>query len=538
MESRLVFVYTGDVKTIVVQENSSRKQREMQVVMPLDLGLRIEADDKVRTLIEVTERMDYRKLTGTYQRQPRKSEATPRQMFQIVLLSFMMERYTTRNIESACKNDIRFMYLLQGKRAPHHSKVARFIGDHLCGEVAEDLFYQLAMLLAERGEIVFKNLFVDGTKIEANANRYSFVWAKATNKYEARADEKLAKLQERLTVEYGIVHSAAEACAKALKEIAQMRGISFVQGRGKRKTQIQLDTEELDELLVTKAKYAGYKEVFKGRNSFSKTDPDATFMRMKEDHMKNGQLKPAYNVQLGVEGEYIVGAHVCAERSDELALRGLLERMEAGLKRRHESVVADAGYESEENYKLLEERKQRAYIKPQNYESSKKRKYRTNAYLRDNMPYDPKADTYTCPAGNVFERIGEAQRKRGPNFETTVTIYECFGCIGCPQKALCTKAQSNRKMEVSKDFHALRQASLERITTEEGKVLRLNRSIQVEGTFGVLKQDYGFRRFLRRGEGNVFTEVLLYAMAYNLSKLHNKMLRNQAGCTIHLLNSA
>lgn len=418
------------------------------------------------------------------------------------------------------------------------ARVARFIRDHLQGEVAEDLFYQLVTLLGEQGEIGFENLFVDGTKIEANANRYSFVWAKTTNKYEARVDEKLVKLLERLTVEYGIVRVEAEAYKDALEKIREARGEFFAQGRGKRKTKLQRDMEKLDELLSRKARYAGYRRTFKGRNSFSKTDPDATFMRMKEDHMKNGQLKPGYNLQLGVEGEYIVGAHICAERSDELALSGLLERMDAALKKKHETIVADAGYESEENYKLLEGRKQIAYIKPQNYEKSKTKHYRTNAYLRDNMHYDPVADTYTCPAGNIFECIGETKRKRSSGFETSIAIYECLGCSGCQQKALCTKSQGNRKMEVSKDFLALRQAALERITTDRGKTLRLNRSIQVEGVFGVLKQDYGFRRFLRRGEGNVFTEVLLYAMAYNVNKLHNKKMRNQDGCTIHLLNSA
>lgn len=510
----------------------------MQVVLPLDLGLRIEADDKVRTLIEVTERMDYGKLAGTYQRQPRRSEATPKQMFQVVLLGFMIERYSTRKIESACRNDIRFLYLLAGKRAPEHSKIARFIKDHLQGAVAEDLFYQLVMLLAEQSEIAFENLFVDGTKIEANANRYSFVWAKSTSKYEARANEKLAALLERLSLEYGILRESREEYPAALEKIREAREIHFVHGRGKRKTQLQRDVEELNGLLARKEKYERYNATFKGRNSFSKTDPDATFMRMKDDHMRNGQLKAGYNLQIGVEGEYIVGASICAERSDELALFGLLERMDASLKRKHEAVVADAGYESEENYKRLEERAQVAYIKPQNYEKSKTRKYRTNAYLRDNMPYDPAADTYICPAGNTFERIYETKRKSKSGYEAALTVYECFGCNACAQKALCTRAKGNRRLQVSKDFVALRAASLERITTDWGKTLRVNRSIQVEGAFGVLKEDYGFRRFLRRGEANVFTEILLYAMAYNVNKLHNKMKKNQTGCTIYLFNSA
>jgi transposase len=509
----------------------------MQVVMPLELGIRIDAEDKVRTLIEVTERMDYGKLAGTYKRQPRRGEATPKQMFQIVLLGFMVGLYSTRKIESACRNDIRFMYLLGGCKAPEHSKVARFIRYHL-REAAEELFYQMVILLEEYGEVSFENLFVDGTKMEANANRYSFVWAKSTSKYEARANEKLAALMERLTKEYGIVRQKAGRYREALEEMRQARGICFSYGRGKRKTQLQRDMEELDGLLARKAKYAEYNAVFKGRNSFSKTDPDATFMRMKDDHMRNGQLKPGYNLQLGVEGEYIVGAHICTERSDELALLGLMERMDAGVKKKHRAVVADAGYESEENYKRLKERGQEAYIKPQNYERSKTRRYRNDAYLRDNMPYDAAKDTYACPAGNVFEPICETRRKSKSGYESAVTVYECSDCAGCPQKALCTRAKGNRRLFVSKEFLALREMSIERIATDWGKTLRVNRSIQVEGAFGVLKEDYGFRRFLRRGEGNVFTEILLYAMAYNVNKLHNKMMQNKSGCTVHLLSSA
>jgi transposase len=312
----------------------------------------------------------------------------------------------------------------------------------------------------------------------------------------------------------------------------------FVHGRGKRKSQLQRDTELLENSLARKAKYRDYNATFKGRNSFSKTDRDATFMRMKEDHMLNGQLKPGYNLQLGVEGEYIVGVDISSERSDQNTLLSLLDRIEMGCEKRHACVVADAGYESEENYLGVQQRGQIAYIKPQNYEKSKTRKYRTNAYLRENMPYDAQTDSYTCPAGKTFEPIYETQRRSKTGYEATISVYECFACQGCTQKKLCTRAKGNRRLQVSKQFAALRQTALERITSPEGKMLRRNRSIQSEGAFGVLKQDYGFRRFLRRGEQNVFTETLLYAMAYNIDKLKNKLKANKSGCTLHLLSSA
>ena len=159
---------------------------------------------------------------------------------------------------------------------------------------AEHLFYQLTDYLLEKGEISLANVFVDGTKIEANANRYSFVWKKFTNKYESRLDEKMSKMVEELTGRYLMeIPSGAtfEECLDILKTIAQEKNIVFVYGRGKRKSQLQRDIETLEGCIARKTKYTGYNKTFKGRNSFSKTDKDATFMRMKDDHMMNGQLK-------------------------------------------------------------------------------------------------------------------------------------------------------------------------------------------------------------------------------------------------------
>ena len=154
------------------------------------------------------------------------------------------------------------------------------------------------------------------------------------------------------------------------------------------------------------------------------------------------------------------------------------------------------------------------------------------------MPYDPITDTYTCPEGNLFSYIYTTKRKSTNGFESTITVYECQGCANCSQKKLCTRAKDNRRIYVSKDFIALRKESLARITSDTGKVLRLNRSIQSEGAFGVLKQDYGFKRFFRRGATNVFTEVTIFAIAYNINKLHGKKNRKFSGVIMHQLKSA
>jgi len=511
-------------------------------MLPMDVGIKIESTEAVRLLLEISERLDYNVLHAAYDRMPRATEATPKQMFQLVILGFMEDVTSTRKLESSCKHDIRFMYVLQGKPAPDHNRFWSFIKHRLQGEVIENLFYQLVDYLLELGEIDLANLFIDGTKIEANANRYSFVWKKSINKYEARLDVKMSELLKELVGRYLMEipsDSTAEDCLTTLNALAATRNITFVHGRGKRKTQLQRDIETLESYLTRKSKYTGYNATFKDRNSFSKTDTDATFMRMKDDHMMNGQLKPGYNLQLGVSGEYIVGVDVNSERSDKQTLIPLLDRMDKGLGgKRFESVTLDAGYESEENYKALKSRKQAAYIKPQNYEKSKTRKYKTNAYLRENMPYDSETDTYTCPAGHLFTYLYTTKKRNSSGFESTITVYECNNCSLCPQKKQCTRAEGNRKISVSKDFIALRQEALERITSTKGKILRLNRSIQSEGAFGVLKQDYRFKRYSRRGMTNVLTETILYSIAYNINKLHAKIKRKLSGVTIHKLKPA
>ena len=524
----------------IQQGNNTSNEEPYQLMLPFDIEVKIEASEAVRLMLEITERLDYSKLKASYTRQPSEKEASPKQMFQLVVLGFMEGNYSTRKLESASKHDIRFMYVLRGKKAPDHNRFWSFIKHRLQGKVAENLFYQVTSYLEEAGEIDYTNVFVDGTKIEANANKYSFVWKKSTNKYEARLDAKTENLLREISQEYPEIKFDASSgeCLAQLKALVKKKNISFVYGRGKRKTQLQRHIETLESHIARKTKYQGYKQIFKNRNSFSKTDTDATFMRMKDDHMMNGQLKPAYNLQLAVEGEFIVGLDISSERSDMATLIPLLERMEKGNGKKHENVTADAGYESEENYKALKSRNQTAYIKPANYERSKKRKYRTNAYLRENMPYDPITDTYICPQGKPFSSIYTTKRKSVSGFESTITVYECQACMDCPQKKLCTRAKGNRRIQVSKDFIALRKEALARITSDEGKVLRFNRSIQSEGAFGVLKQDYGFKRFLRRGATNVFTEATIFAIAYNINKLHSKKNRKFSGVIIHQLKSA
>jgi hypothetical protein len=307
-----------------------------------------------------------------------------------------------RQIQKRCERDINYIWLLDSAAAPEFNRFERFRRNHL-GKCADTLLAQLVQKLAALDEIRFEHLFVDGTKIEANANKYSFVWKKSVTKYETRLLAKLERKIPQLCEQYGIMAATEEDL------LLQMEGkmvTSFVHGRGKRKSQLQRDIEELQGLLQRKEKYSGYQGTFGDHNSFSKADPDVTFMHMKEDHMRNSQLKPGYNIQFGVEGEYIVGVDVSSERNDQNALIPLLEQMEEQLGTKYQDVTADAGYESEENYSYLEEKKVGCYIKPANYERSKTKKFKSNMSLRENMNYDALMHT-----ANLIERKLKAEIK-------------------------------------------------------------------------------------------------------------------------------
>ena len=502
-------------------------------------------DDSVRLLYDVTEGLNYTELYKTYSTKGRNPVILPETMFRIILYGYMEGIYSSRSLAKACRRDINFKWLLQGQQPPGHNSIARFRSNKLKNCI-DNLFNQFIAKLSELGEIKFQHIFIDGTKIEANANRYSFVWKKSIDKFEYKLQEKTSKLLDSISSEFKIscttdndkiAVSEAKEVLEQLNSLKIEQGIEFVFGKGKRKSKLQKFTEELLHFIDKQSEYDNYNAIFNERNSFSKTDHDATFMHMKEDHMKNGQLKPAYNIQIGVEGEYIVGIDISSERSDQLTFIPFLEKLETGLGVQYESVIADAGYESEENYTHLEKNNQQSYIKPASYEKSKTLKFKNDISKVENMTYLEDEDSYICAAGKKLLFKGTTHKKSKSGFLSVKYIYQCEDCTGCAIKEKCTKAKGNKQIHVAKEFLRLRKNSLKNITSPKGVVLRMNRSIQVEGAFGIIKQDYGFRRFLMRSNSKVYTEFLLMAFGYNINKLHNKTIQNRKGKLLHKVDS-
>lgn len=483
------------------------------MVFLLNSEFTIPENAPVRLTSDQLEELDYTALCNTYSPNGRKSAADPRVLFKVLVYGYQCGVYSSRKLEEACIYRLDFKWLLEDNRAPDHTTLARFRTGH-CKEVIEDLFYQYARLLEKQGETDHKTVFIDGSKLESRAGRYTFVWRK-------KIEKSLAKVQAELASIGGF--TSLVSVRRFLRK--KKKQIHFVHGSGRRKSRMQRFWEKVNELAIRWENYEEQLEIMRNdRNSYAKTDHDATFMRMKDDHMRNGQLKPGYNAQIAVNSEYITGIESFPNRTDFGTLKPFLSTLQRMHHQKYEEVVADAGYESLENYLYLDENGQSCFIKPANHHQKKTAKFKKQIGRVENMTYDADEDCFTCAEGRKLPLRRElSELKHGQLVQTA--WYRCEDCTSCPQRAQCSTAKDENKpkeLKLQKTFQQKRAEAEENITTERGIFLRKCRSVQVEGAFGLLKNDFAFRRFLTRGKENIQTELFLLALAFNLKKLWMK----------------
>ena len=495
------------------QNQCSVYERRGQLVFGLNCEIRIPENAPVRLVSAVLEELDYKELYRAYSPKGRKSAVDPQVLFEVLVYGYLCGIYSSRKLEEACRYRVDFMWLLGDEKAPDHSTLARFRTGR-CREALEELFYQLVRKLEEMGETDHRTVFVDGTKLESRAGRYTFVWRK-------NVEKQLGKVKEQVRQQTGL--TTPEALASHLEDTVQ--SIRFVHGSGKRKSPEQKSWENLHRLLERWRAYEQQLGVMgETRNSYAKTDEDATFMRMKEDHMRNGQLKPGYNVQIAVNSEYITGIEAFSDRADARTLKPFLRRLERFHQTRYEEVVTDAGYESLDNYLYLESTGQTCFMKPTNYDQKKSRKFQKQVGRVENMAYDSEEDSFTCAQGRKLTLRRECTEQREGQLVSTAW-YRCEDCTGCPCRSQCCRAKDPtqpKELRLQKTFWEKREQTTQRIVSKRGIHLRLCRSVQVEGAFGLLKSDFGFRRFLTRGRANIRAELFLLAMAFDLKKLWMK----------------
>lgn len=499
-----------------------RYDQNQLMLIPPSYDELVPQNHPVRVVNDVIERIDVRVLETSY-KGGGTSSYHPRTLLKVMVYGYIRNIYSSRKLEQACQENVHFMWLAGGAK-PDHNTIADFrskrLKDHL-----KKIFNEIVKLLVEEGVISLKEVVVDGTKIEANANRYTFVWGKAIKVSRERIERQLKELwsyveqvyqdEEQRPNEPEFEAISPEKVTRAIEEINEA-----------------LKDKEVDPKVRQKLKYAEknwpgklaeYDEkekILKGRNSYSKTDPDATFMRMKEDHMRNGQLKPGYNVQASTERQYIINYTLGQTTSDTVLLKDHIEEHISGYGSTPNCVTADAGYGSEENYEFLEEQGIEAFVK-YGYFDKEQREKKPNPFHSDNLHYDTKTDTLTCPAGQSMHYIGDTRRRTKGGYLQTHRMYQAMNCEGCPMRGPCHKAEGNRIVQRSPNLVRYKQLVRELLESDEGLEKRKQRW-QVEAVFGNIKQNKGFRRFYLRGTEKVSVEVGLIAIAHNLQRFSNK----------------
>ncbi len=495
--------------------------RDQLQLLPQSWEEKIQASHPVRIVDQVVETINLSKLYNSYKGGGTTSH-NPKMLLKSVIYAYIRNIYSSRKIEDAIKSDINFIWLC-GSCEPDHNTINRFRSQKVA-PVLKDIFKQIVLLLAGEGLVSLKEAYVDGTKIEANANRYTFVWGNAikTNKEKMvkqldelwQYAEQVAKEELRDTAPLDFKTIDADKVKETVKHIEESIKDKEIPKKVRQKLQYVKKNfpDKLDE-------YKAKEEILAGRNSYSKTDQDATFMRMKEDHMKNGQLKPGYNIQVTSNNQIITNYDTFPNPTDTLTLPAHIESYKALYGHAPEVVTADSGYGSEQNYQYLEANDCTGYVK-YNYFHQEQQGERLKKYpfAAEHLHYNKEQDYYVCPMGQHMNNIGIYTKKNNNGFEQTISRYQAKNCNGCPLRGICHKAKDNRIIEVNHNANHYKSKARALLTSEEGIAHRKQRSQDIEPIFGNIKQNKGFRRFMLRGKDKVTTEFGFIAIAHNLQK--------------------
>ena len=484
-----------------------------QLQLPLSFEDFIPENHLVRVVNSVVDSLELKPLYDRYKKGGCPAYH-PRMMLKVMIYSFTQKTYSSRQIAKALRENVNYMWLSGGNK-PDFRTINRFRLD--MKDIIEDVFYEIVKLLIEKKYIKMQNYFLDGTKIEANANKYSFVWNKSIQNYDQKLDEKIKNhLREidRIVAEENKIYldeDLEETGENSRITAAQVEAVvesidKKLEDNPEDKVLKKKTKEFKKDILPRKHKYEEALETFEGRNSYSKTDYDATFMRMKEDAMLNGQLKPGYNIQIGTENRYIVGFSIHPNPTDTKTLIPHLKHLENKLGQLPENIIADAGYGSEENYEYIEEKQLGNYVKYNMFHWEKKKKNKENPYLIENLLYDAETDSFICRNNRRLIHIGTRKYVTEAGYETKRDYYRCEDCNLCPYASECKKTEKPKTIHFSHRLNELKKKANENLCSEKGKALRSQRVVEVEQTFGRIKGCWSFRRFHLRGKDKVKIE--------------------------------
>lgn len=486
------------------------------VLFPVSIDSKISEAHPVRLISQIVEELDLSGINFGY-KGGGNSSYHPRMLLKVLFYGYLNNVYSCRKIETQLEQNIYYIWL-SGDQHPNFRTINNFRSLRLKGSIHK-LFVQVVFMLVEMGYITLREVYVDGTKIESKANKYSFVWRKSVEKNKAKLELKIRNILSQ--IEEGIAqdNEADDEPPTPINSKELKERIAAINRENRTKEEArQIKTLE-DKLQPKLEEYEKKLETLDERNSYSKTDPDATFMRMKEDHMKNGQLKPAYNEQIGTENQFIVHYDFFSNPTDTLTLIPFMEGFKQNYNQLPDKVCADSGYGSEENYQYLGKNEVEAYVKYNYFHKEQTKSFRNNAFLQENLYYNKEKDYFVCPMGQHMEHSYNTIRKSASGFTSNISVYRATNCQGCPLRCLCHKSKETRQIEVNHHLREYKRIARERLTSEEGIRMRKKRPIEPEAVFGQMKYNKDYHRFRHVGKDKIAIDFAIFAIAFNLLKL-------------------
>ncbi|MDF7637847.1 IS1182 family transposase [Lactobacillus sp. ESL0791] len=467
----------------------------------------------------------------------------PAMMLKILLFTYSRRVFSGRKIERMLEENLPMMVIAGGRHISYHTINNFRSGEH-ANQLIKQSFVHFTNLLQEERLIREDAIFIDRTKIEADANKYTFVWKRAVEKFHAKLKVNAAELYDEL-IQKKVIQAITEEEAQTsqgLTMIAEQTEAEIKQleqeiatepkviPRGSTKKRKRRGLKKIlhklrKDFIPRAEKYEQAEEIFGERNSYSKTDHDATFMHMKEDHMRNGQLKPGYNLQVATTDQYVVHFALYPNPTDFKTLEPFLDQMTVLDK--FKNIVADAGYGSEYNYSMLENKyeNKQYYIPYGLYDKEQTRKYRKDPTKLPNWTYNEKDDYYIDWQGVRFnfKRYGKRKNK-SMGLVSDLKIYEAdeFQLTDELIKLAKTKSGRQRQVQYNPSWQYFKAKARATLQSEAGRRIYGCRKTDVEPVFGHMKSVFGMRRTHLRGKKKVETDIGLMLLMMNLSKYWNR----------------
>lgn len=512
------------------------------ILFPQRIDEDIAENDPVRIISAIIENLDLSKFHKLYHGIGR-CAYHPRMMLKVIVYAYMNNIYSCRKIERLLHRDIHFIWL-SGHEKPDFITINRF-RNRVKDEI-NDIFTQIVLLLCAKGFVSLDVEYVDGTKIESKANKYTFVWRKTVERNRAKLLEKIKVLleqvdeaiaQDKCNVDERVEFTPTQLSEMSSELNAALSSLPATTDKEekKRRKQLQKTAKELEKHSRKLSEYNQHLDTLGERNSYSKTDKDATFMRMKEDAMNNGQTKPGYNLQIGTEGQFITDFALFPNPTDTLTYIPFMVSFKNRYGVLPSTEIADSGYGSEENYRFMEEHGIEAFVKYNRFHIEQRPRYVQDPFRSENFYYNEKEDYCVCPMGQHMSRIGQRRVKTASGYVSERHRYQAKNCNGCPLRSLCFKAEGNRIIERNHRLEKYKRQAFNLLTSEEGLKQRGRRCIEPEAVFGQMKFDMAYRRFRHFGKDMVTMDFAFFAIAFNLKKMIVKMkLRGLRYCFDHV----